>query len=177
MNPVTKKYNTLEWGYAQHCSHPQCLLCSGIYGAVRSDCPHSSNALLVYLLVGGSLVTLMVLGRAIPSLLTCFRNRNYFNTRHSTPFTGCICCMEVVFYILATANLVVLILGTVWIFQDTSVPDCTDMMPVNCCKTYVFVTSAFFNIFQYILYAITFLYVCLVACCVRNMDRVYGSRE
>lgn len=159
---------------SEHLSLP---IPAGISGAVHGDCPHNSNALLVYLLVGGSLVTFFILARSVPSLMTCFRNRNYLNIRESIPFTSCICFLEVVFYLLAAANLIVLILGTIWIFQDTDVPDCTAIVTVNCCKTYVFVTSAFFNIFQYVMYAITFLYVCLVACCVRNMDRVYGSRE
>lgn len=149
---------------------------AGIIGALNDDCPHSSNALVVYLLVGGSLVSLFVLARSLPSLMTCFRNRNYLDTRQSQTFTGCICCWEVVFYVLAAANLIILILGTVWIFQDTNIPSCTETLTTDCCKTYVYVTSAFFNIFQYIMYSITFLYVCLVACCVRNMDRVYGRR-
>lgn len=149
---------------------------TGIAGAVRDDCPHDSSALVIYLLVGGVLVSLFVLSRSIPSLMTCFRNRNYLDTRQSSTFTGCICCLEVIFYLVGVANLVVLVLGTVWIFQDTDVPKCTEMVTTDCCKAYVYVTSAFFNIFQYVMYSITFLYVCLVACCVRNMDRVYGSR-
>lgn len=145
----------------------------GIVGAVREDCPHT---LLVYLLLGGSLVSLLVVARSLPSLMTCFRNRNYLNTRQSHTFTGCICCFEVLFYLLVIANLVVLVLGTIWIFPDTSVPTCTATVAVDCCKTYLYATSAFFNIFQYIICSITLLYVCLVACCVRNMDKVYGSR-
>jgi hypothetical protein len=108
--------------------------------------------------------------------MTCFRNRNYLNTKQSSTFTGCICCFEVIFYLLATANLVVLILGTVWIFQDTDVPNCTETVTSDCCKRYVYVTGAFLNILQYVLYSVTVLYASLVACCVRNMDKVYGSR-
>ena len=122
------------------------------------------------------MVSLLVLSRTTPSLMTCFRNRNYLDAKQSGTFTGCICCLEVVFYLLAIANLVVLILGTVWIFQDTDVPSCTEEVTTDCCKSTIYVTSAFFNIFQYVLYSISLLYTCLVACCVRNMDKVYGSR-
>lgn len=141
-----------------------------------NDCPYNSHTFLIYLLVGGALVSLLILSRSIPSLMTCFRNRNYLDTRQSTSFTGCICCFEVVFYLLGVANLVVLVLGSVWIFQDTNIQSCSETVTEDCCDTYVRVTSAFFNVFQYILYSITFLYVCLVVCCVRNMDRVYGRR-
>lgn len=149
---------------------------TGIIGI--NDCPHKSNIIIVYLLLSGSLVFLFILMRSLPSLMTCFRNRNYLNSKNSGTFTACICVFEIVFYILATANLVILVLGTVWIFQDTDIPVCSSTTPDfrDCCSKPVYAASAFFNIFQYIMYAITSFYVCLVACCVRNMDKVYGSR-
>lgn len=149
------------------------LIIPGIVGF--SDCPHGSNAIIVYLLLGGSILTVLIVMRTVPSLMTCFRNRNYLNSAESSTFTGCICMFEITFYVLAAANLVVLILGTVWIFQDTDVSQCNPR-DEDCCETYVYVTSAFFNVFQYAMYAFTSLYICCVAACIRNMDSVYARR-
>lgn len=126
-------------------------------------------------------MAIFVFMRALPSLMTCFRNRNYLNSGKSSSFTACICLFEVIFYVVATANLVILILGTVWIFQNTSIPECSESEATaatanECCERYVYAASAFFNVFQYIMYAITAVYVCIVAGCVRNMDTVYNRR-
>ena len=153
---------------------------TGINAAVRNDCPHNNDTIIIYLLIGASIVTLLITIRSVPSLMTCFRNRNYLNSANSSTFTGCICLFEVAFYVLATLNLVVLILGTVWIFQDTDVPECgpREGRPggVNdCCEKYVYITGAFFNIFQYAMYTFTALYMCLVAGCIRYLDKVHSQ--
>jgi len=150
------------------------VVVSGIVGF--EECPGNSNAIIVYLLLGGSLVGVFIVVRSLPSLMTCFRNRNYLNTGESNTFTSCICVLEIAFYVLAVVNFIILILGTVWIFQDTSLPSCSSERAVDCCTSYVYVVSAFFNVFQYIMYAISAIYVCLVATCIRKMDKVYGRR-
>lgn len=142
---------------------------SGIVGF--NDCPYDSRIIITYLLLHTSVVIALFVMRSVPSLMTCFRNRNYLNSAESGTFTGCICLFEVIFYLLATANFVVLVLGTVWIFKQTDVPTCSEESDEECCETYVYVTSAFFNIFQYVMYTFTSLYVCFVAVCIRNMDK------
>ena len=152
------------------------LTFAGIAGFDR--CPHNSNSIIIYLLLGGGLVTSLVVTRTLPSVMTCCRNRNYFKTGASKNFTGCICVCEFVFYLIAVANFVVLVIGSIWIFQDTSISSSScDSDSTDCCVAYVYSVSAFLNIFQYLLYSMTLLYIGLVVCCVRNMDKVYGSRD
>ncbi len=140
-----------------------------------NDCPHRSKSIIIYLLLGGCVVTIFVFMRILPSIMTCFRNRNYLNTGKSRPFTLCICAFEFIFYLVMAANFIMLILGTVWTFQGP-IPTCTSSLKTDCCRTYVRLSSAFFNIFQYILYTISAVYMCFVVGCVRNMDHVYGRR-
>lgn len=149
--------------------------CAGIVGF--HDCPHNSDTIIVYLLLGGSLMTALLLFRLVPSVMTCFRNRNYLDTARSGSFTACICIFELLFYLLVAANFVVLVLGSVWIFQDTSVPTCSPIRTQDCCHTYVYVVSAFFNVFQYVMYIFTAVYVCLVVSCIRNMNGRTNSRR
>lgn len=119
---------------------------------------------------------MLVVTRLLPSLMTCGRNRNYLNTGKSVSCLGCICTLEVVFYMLLLANLAVLIVGSVEIFQDSDIPNCTSTVTTDCCKTTVRVTGASLNIFQYLLYGITVLFSFLVVCCVKSMDKVYNRR-
>ena len=146
----------------------------GIVG--YDSCPYDSKVIVIYLLLGGCLSAMLVVTRLVPSLMTCGRNRNYFKTRQSLRCLGCICTLEVLFYMFLFANLAVLIVGTVEIFQDNDIPGCTSTVTTDCCKTTVYITSAFLNIFQYLLYGITVLYGSLVVCCVKNMDKVYNRR-
>ena len=150
------------------------LFSLGIIGL--SDCPYHSNSIIIYLILSGCVVAIFITVRTIPSVMTCCRNRNYCNTRESGSFTACICLFEVLFYIVATINSIVLVLGSIITFRGTNPTKCSETVETDCCHTYVFVSSAFFNVFQYIMYTITVLYVCLVVCCVRKMDKVYGRR-
>ena len=153
------------------------MYCAG--GIGFSDCPYQSNAIILYLLLGGSMVAIFSCMRSIPSLMTCFRNRDYLSTLDSGNFTACICLFELIFYVVTAGNLAVLILGTIWIFNKDT-PFCSLTITTDCCHRYVYVASAFFNVFQYVMYTITFLYSCLVLGCIRNMDKPrskQGSNE
>ncbi len=115
----------------------------------------------------------MVLMRVLPSIMTCLRNRNYFSMKESSACGECICATETMFYIVMIINFIVLILGTYTTFVEPQPVSCS-LSPVsasNCCDTLVYVSSAAFAALQYVLYAFTGLFVCVVLSCIRGMDK------
>ena len=146
-------------------------------GVGFSRCSYKSSSLIVYLLLGGSLVSVMVCMRSIPSLMTGFKNRNYCQSKDSFKFTACICLCEIGFYVVAVGNVVVLVLGSIWIFQGDTPASCSSRATDNCCASYVYISSSFFNVFQYLLYLITVVYFCSVFCCIRVADKGSSKRN
>jgi len=114
------------------------------------------------------MLTLTVILRAMPSILTCCRNRNFCTTKGSTKSAGCICACETFFYMAFLLNIVVLILGTYWVFSNSPPSSCEATNP-DCefCSTAVYVASACYIVLQYALYLFSAVYLCLVLCCHR----------
>ena len=118
------------------------------------------------------MLAVTVILRGAPSIMTCIRNRNYFSTKETSSCGECICAIETIFYIMAVINFIVLILGTYTTFVEPK-PDSCFVSPSsapNCCDSYVYVTSAIFSAFQYLLYASTGLFVCISWSCIKRMD-------
>lgn len=153
-----------------------CLLLplSGIAGA--DECPSRSNTIIIYLLAGGLLMAGLVLFRIIPSVMTCCKNRNACGAKDSIGCAGCICVIELVFYVLLILSLVVLFLGSYWIFREKP-QTCSGEGggATNCCSRYVYVCGAAFNILQYIIYALTALYTLITVACVRGMHKAMSD--
>ena len=149
---------------------------SNLGGVGSSRCSYKSSALIVYLLLGGILVLVMVCMRSIPSLMNAFKDRKCCRSHQdSFKFTAFICLCEIGFYVVAVGNVAFLLLGSVWIFQGGRPTFCSSKVTDNCCSFYVYVSSGFFNLFQYLLYAVTLAYTCSVFCCIRVADK--GSRR
>ena len=74
-------------------------------------------------------------------------------------------------------NVISLVLGTYTTFAEAKPPNCTGApggTAPNCCDPFVFVSSGIFTVFQYVLYVVTGVFVCLVMCCIRSMDKEMG---
>lgn len=136
------------------------------------NCPFRNNTIIIYLISGGIILAITVLLRGIPSIMTCIRNRNYCSTRESSIYGECICATETFFYIAMLINFIALILGLYTTFADSRPSSClsTGLTP-DCCDVFVYVSSATFTVFQCVLYAFSALFVCLVLCCIRSMDK------
>ena len=141
---------------------------TGIIGI--GECPFRGDTIIVYLIGGGIVLAVLVVVRVIPSFLTCMRLRNYLMSRTSNTSARVICTFEGVFYFVLVINFIFLILGTYTTFAEAKPPSCTgspESLP-NCCDPFVFVTSGIFTVFQYVLYVVTAVFVCLVICCLRS---------
>lgn len=134
------------------------------------DCPFRGNSLVIYLIGGGVLLALLVSIRTVPSVMTCIKNRNYLSTGNSNTWGGCICALEAFFYIFLVLNVIALILGTYTTFAERK-PDGCSIPSNNCCETFVYLASATFTVFQFVLYAFSGLFVCLVMSCIRSMGK------
>ena len=73
---------------------------------------------------------------------------------------------ELIFYTLLLLSVVMIFLGTYWIFSSDGDNDCSG---------YVYVCSAFFNIVQYVLYALSAIYVLVTVVCVRGIHKVMNQ--
>lgn len=116
--------------------------------------------------------------RAIPSIATCCKNKNACHAKNSTGCASCICVIELIFYALLVLSLVMIFLGTYWIFSDSKPRECTgndEDDNEECCSGYVYVCGAIFNILQYVLYTLSALYVLVTVVCVRGMHKVMNQ--
>ena len=147
---------------------------TGVVGI--GDCPFRSNTIVTYLIGGGIVLAILIAIRTLPSVMTCIRNRDYCSTRNSNTCAGCICSIETLFYIVLVVNIIALVLGTYTTFAEAKPPSCTESPASvsNCCDPFVFVSSGILTAFQYVLYVVTALFVCLVLCCIRSMDKEAG---
>lgn len=149
-----------------------CCFLSGVLGF--NSCPFRSRTIIIYLFLGGSFLALTVLLRLLPSISTCCRNRNFFQTKDSTKCVGSICACETLFCLMFLLNIAALALGTYWVFATTPPPSSCGMSNERCnnfCSTNVYVPSAVYVVLQYILYLFSALYLCLVLtchCCLKN---------
>ncbi len=137
------------------------------------NCPFRNNTITIYLIGGGAILVVTVILRGFPSMLTCIRNRNYCSTRESSSCVECICATEVFFYIAMLINFIALILGTYTTFAEPQPPSCflTPGSAPDCCDVFVYISCATFTVLQYVLYGFSGLFVCLVLCCIRSMDK------
>ena len=117
----------------------------------------------------------LILFRIIPSFATCCRNKNACRTKNSIGCAGCICVFELIFYVFLLLSLVMIFLGTYWIFSDSKPEACQSERDEDCCSSYVYVCSAIFNICQYVLYTLSTLYVLVTVFCVRGMHKVMNQ--
>ena len=129
-----------------------------------SHCTPNSRVIPLYLTLNGILVTCLMFFRSLASIMTCCKNRNFFKSEDSLKFTSLICSFEVLFYVIAIGTLVFTILGSIWIFAS-DMHICSDTVVENCCSSYVYVSSAFFNSFQYFLFVVSLVYTCNVMFC------------
>jgi len=106
----------------------------------------------------------MLVFRSSASIMTCCKNRNLFKSEDSLKLTSLICSFEVLFYVIAAGTVVLMILGSIWIFASDT-PICSKTVVENCCSSYVYLSSAVFNVFQYILFVVTVVYTCNVLFC------------
>ena len=120
----------------------------------------------------------LVFFRVVPSTLTCCKNKNVCRTKKSLGCAGCICVIELVFYAILLLSLVILFLGTYWIFHEKP-SRCSESGadPENCCSSYVYVCGAIFNILQYVVYALAALYTLVTVVCVRGMHKVMSEED
>lgn len=150
-------------------SAPVAMFVTGCVGL--GECPFRSNTILIYLILGGLLLAVTVLGRMLPSVMTCCKLKDYCKTRQSNLCSALICTFEGFFYAALLANIAVMCLGTYWVFSDIPVMDCeANVVPaVDCCDKPIFIASAFFNIFQYFLLVASVLYLLIVFGCLKKM--------
>ena len=145
------------------CSNHLLLLPPPSTGIAGSDkCPYRNNALIGYLIGGGFLLGITVLFRSIPSIATIGKNHNWCRSRQSSACSGCICALEVVFYVLLALNVIAIILGSFWAFDGKPSFDCSDE---HCCSKGVYGGTIIFLIIQYVLYIITPIYMCITVSC------------
>ena len=128
---------------------------------------------MVYLIGGGIVLATLVVVRVIPSFLICMRLRNYLMSRTSNTSARVLCTLEGVFYFVLLINFIFLILGTYTTFVEAKPPSCTGTPGAapHCCDPFVFVSSGIFTVFQYVLYVVTGVFVCLVVCCLRSRSK------
>ena len=148
-------------------------VCTGIAGI--DECPHRSNTIIIYLLIGGFLMVGLIFFRIIPSIATCCKNKNACHAKNSIGCASCICVFELIFYALLLLSLVMVFLGTYWIFRDSKPDACSGSNNEDCCSGYVYVCSAIFNILQYVLCALSALYALITVVCVRGMHKVMNQ--
>ena len=128
-------------------------------------CPSNSSAIPVYLIMGGVVLVGVLLTRCAASCMTCCcKNRNCCKCRDSLKCTAVIGFFEACFFLLTLASLGIVVYGTYSIFVR-STPICSDLTIEDCCSRNVYGLSAFFNVLQYLLYVITFVYTCAVVFC------------
>ena len=86
---------------------------------------------------------------------------------------------ELIFYTLLLLSVVMIFLGTYWIFSDSKPEACSGSSDGDddCCSGYVYVCGAIFNIVQYVLYALSAIYVLVTVAtvCVRGMHKVMNQ--
>ena len=146
---------------------------TGILG-LDDDCPYRDNIILGYLFAGGSVLAVTGFFRAVPSLMTCARNRNLCNTKNSGSCAGGICACECLFFLFFIANLGVLIFGTYAVFDERPITTCNVApCPEDFCSFGIYAGSATCVIFQYILYSFSIVYLCLVVYCNRKWAKDY----
>ena len=121
----------------------------------------------------------LILFRILPSITTCCKNKNTCCAENSTGYAGCICVFELIFYTLLLLSVVMIFLGTYWIFSDSKLEACSGSSDDNkeCCSSYVYVCGAILNIVQYVLYALIAV-VCakeLLAPSTVGKDRYYNE--
>ena len=117
----------------------------------------------------------LIFFRIIPSIATCCKNKNACHAKDSIGCASCICVFELIFYALLLLSLVMIFLGTYWIFCGSKPEACSDGDDEDCCSGYVYVCSAIFNILQYVLYALSALYALITVVCVRGMHKVMNQ--
>lgn len=147
---------------------PVAMIILGVLG-LDDDCPFRDDIIVAYLFAGGCVLGITVFFRIIPSGLTIAKNHDWCSTRSSSACAGGICACECFFYLFFIANLGVLFFGTYAVFNerpDTSceVPSCLE----NSCKLSIYAGSATCVILQYVLYAFSTVYLCLVIYCNRK---------
>lgn len=137
------------------------------------NCPFRNHTIIIYLIGGGIVLAITVILRGFPSILTCMRNRNYCSMRDSSSSGECICATEILFYIAMFINFITLILGLYTTFAESKPPSCylSPGSAPDCCDAFVYVSCATFTVLQCVLYAFSGLFVCLVVCCIRSMDK------
>ena len=117
----------------------------------------------------------LIFFRIAPSTATCCKNKNACRSKNSIGCAGCICVFEFIFYTLLLLSMVMIFLGTYWIFRDSKPETCSESDKENCCSSYVYVCSAIFNILQYVLYILSALYTLITVVCVRGMHKVMNQ--
>lgn len=143
---------------------------TGISGADK--CPHNNSSIVGYLISGGVVLGLTVLLRSIPSAATIGKNHNWFKTRESAACTGCICAFEVIFYAVFIINIILLLLGSYWVFSRKPDFKCSENRDDcdNYCSEGVYVGAVIFLILQYMLYIIAPTYMCITISCNRCLQ-------
>lgn len=144
---------------------PAGMIITGIAG--RDECPYRSQAIIGYLIGGGVLLAITLLFRAIPSIATVGKNHNWCHSRQSNACSGGVCALEVLFYITLAIHVIVVILGSYWVFDGKPPFKCADSKPGcdNFCSEGVYAGAVIFLIIQYALYVITPVYMCVTVSC------------
>jgi hypothetical protein len=144
---------------------PAGMIITGIAGS--GDCPYRGNTLIGYLVGGGVLLAIAVLLRSFPSIATIGKNHNWCRTRRSTACSGGICALEVIFYIALAANVIVVVLGSYWVFDGKPQFKCPqgDSGCSDYCAEGVYVGAIIFLVIQYALYVLTPIYFCVTISC------------
>ena len=136
------------------------------------DCPFRDHTIVGYLIAGGVVLGIIVCSRTLPSVMTCCKNKNYFGTKNSSQCAGSILACECIFCVLFILNIILLLVGTYWVFEerpssscDDDDDDCEDSD--NFCKTRIYAASVIYVILQYVLHVFSAFFLCLVATCHR----------
>ena len=108
--------------------------------------------------------------RTVPSVGTICKNRNICESKNSVSFLVFIYIMEVVFYILLLASVVVMFLGTYWIFKAEPQRR-SDSVTTDCCIRYVYVLSEVVNVLQYLVYFFVAVYTVVVVIAIQIVDK------
>ena len=80
----------------------------------------------------------------------------------------CVCvCLQVLFYITLGINVIVVMLGSYWVFDGKPPSECPQQKGDcnNYCHEGIYVGAVIFLILQYILYVITPVYMCVTVSC------------
>ena len=159
-----------------HTPPPFCLLCSGVFGL--DSCPYMNNLVIVYLFVGGGLLTVSVGLRLCSSTLTCCKITNVWNTARSFGCSLVIGVTEGLFIISVVLNIVMVVLGGYLILQETPrFEPASTTGDENYCDSGIYLAATVFIGLAAVLALCLVVVLMLAGCCYTVYKDLYSPME